>query len=52
VRLQFSRELSDAEGLLATMLVVLLIGIVVDAIGFGAVERTIRRNRGLIDHPA
>jgi NitT/TauT family transport system permease protein len=52
VRLQFSRELSDAEGLLATMLVVLLIGIIVDAIGFGAVERTIRRNRGLIDNPA
>jgi NitT/TauT family transport system permease protein len=30
VRLQFARELSDAEALIATMLVVLAIGIVVD----------------------
>jgi NitT/TauT family transport system permease protein len=52
VRLQFARELSDAEGLIATMLVVLAVGIAVDALGFGWVERTIRRNRGLVDGPA
>lgn len=47
VRLQFARELSDAEGLLAAMVVILLIGIVVDGLIFGTVERTIRRRRGL-----
>jgi sulfonate transport system permease protein len=49
VRLQFAREFSDAEGLLAAMLVVLVIGIVVDALGFGLIERRILRNRGLGD---
>jgi NitT/TauT family transport system permease protein len=47
VRLQFAREFSDAEGLLAAMLVILVIGILVDSLGFGLVERTILRNRGL-----
>jgi NitT/TauT family transport system permease protein len=45
-RLQFAREFSDAEGLLATMLVVLVIGMVVDA-GFGLVERVVRTRWGL-----
>jgi NitT/TauT family transport system permease protein len=49
VRLQFARELSDAEGLLAAMLVVLAIGIVVDAFIFGSLERIIRERWGLID---
>lgn len=48
VRLQFARELSDAEGLLAAMIVILLIGIVVDGLLFGAIERTIRKRRGLV----
>lgn len=47
VRLQFARELSDAEGLLAAMVVILVIGVVVDGLVFGSVERTIRRRRGL-----
>lgn len=51
-RLQFSRELSDAEGLLASMLVILLIGILVDTLVFGRIERTIRHRRGLIDPSA
>src|SRR5919108_1634673 len=42
VRLQFARELADAQGLIAAMLVILVIGIVVDALGFGLVERSIR----------
>lgn len=46
-RLQLQRDLSDAEGLMATMLVVLAIGIVVDTLIFGALDRTIRRRRGL-----
>jgi NitT/TauT family transport system permease protein len=47
VQLQLSRELADADGLLAMMIVVLVIGILVDLV-FGAVERRLRRHRGLI----
>ena len=45
-RLQFARDLSDAEQLLALMLVVLVIGIAVDSL-FGALDGGIRRRRGL-----
>jgi NitT/TauT family transport system permease protein len=48
-QLQFARELSDAPGLLALMLVVLLIGVLVDGLCFGTLERGIRRRRGLVD---
>lgn len=48
-RLSFARELSDAEGLLAWMLVVLAIGIAVDLALFGQLERRLRRQRGLLD---
>lgn len=47
VRLQFARELSDAAGLLATMIVILAIGIVVDGLVFGRLERLIRARWGL-----
>ncbi|MGI8517837.1 MAG: ABC transporter permease [Acidimicrobiia bacterium] len=47
VQLQFFREFADADGLQAFMIVVLIIGILVDII-FGAVERRLRRNRGLV----
>lgn len=47
VRLQFSRELSDAEGLLAWMIVVLVLGVMIDGLVFGALERSIHRRRGL-----
>jgi NitT/TauT family transport system permease protein len=47
-RLQFARDTADAEGLLAVMLVVLVIGIVIDAAVFGTIERSIRRRRGLL----
>lgn len=46
-RLQFARELSDAEGLMAMMIVVLAIGVIVDGI-FTQVERRIRWRRGLL----
>ncbi len=46
VRLDFARELSDATGLLATMMVILIIGLVVDAL-FGAADRSIRRRWGM-----
>jgi NitT/TauT family transport system permease protein len=45
-RLYFAREFSDAEGLIATMIVILLIGLLVDAV-FGSLERSVLRKRGL-----
>lgn len=47
VRLQFARELSNAPVLIATMIGILLVGIVIDALVFGQVERRIRARRGL-----
>jgi len=46
VRLQFARDFSDTEGLLAAMLVILLIGMMVDAL-FGVTDRAVRRRWGL-----
>jgi len=46
-RLQFAREFSDAAGLLATMLVILLVGMVVDGL-FGLLEREVRSRWGLV----
>ena len=48
-QLQFARELSDAPALIAVMVVVLLIGILVDSLVFGTIERGIRRRRGLLE---
>jgi NitT/TauT family transport system permease protein len=48
-QLQLQRDLADAEGLLATMIVVLVVGILVDQLAFGAYERRIRQQRGLAD---
>ncbi|MFZ4721466.1 MAG: ABC transporter permease, partial [Ilumatobacteraceae bacterium] len=46
-RLQFARELSDAEGVIATMIVILVIGILVDSLVFSRLERRVLRKRGL-----
>lgn len=46
-RLQFARELSDAEGVMATMIVILVIGIFVDAMVFSRLERRVLKARGL-----
>lgn len=48
-QLQVARELADAEWLMATMLVILFIGIAVDALVFGNLDRAIRRRWGLVD---
>jgi NitT/TauT family transport system permease protein len=48
-RLQFARDLSDAPGLIAMMIVILVIGIAVDILIFGSIERSIRTRRGLVD---
>ncbi|WP_433344571.1 ABC transporter permease [Micromonospora sp. CA-111912] len=47
-QLTYSRELSDAPWLLATMIVILVVGLVVDA-AFGVADRTIRRRWGVLD---
>jgi NitT/TauT family transport system permease protein len=49
VRLQNARDLADAPQLLSTMLVILAIGVVVDAVVFANAEHAIRRRWGLID---
>jgi len=46
-RLQFARELSDAEGVIATMVVILIIGVLVDTLVFARIERRVLRRRGL-----
>ena len=51
-RMQFAREFSDAEGLIATMIVILAIGILVDSLVFGRVERVVLARRGLAGEQA
>lgn len=50
-RLQLARDFADAEGLLAQMIVILVVGIVVDAV-FTTADRTLRQRRGLVDTAA
>lgn len=47
--LQFNRELGDAPGLLATMVLILVLGIVIDSLVFTRLEHTVLRRWGLID---
>ena len=46
VRLEYARENIDAPDMIATMIVILLIGIVIDRL-FSAADRTLRARRGL-----
>ncbi len=48
-QLQFAREFNNMKGLMAMMIVILVIGIAVDGVCFGTVERRIRRRWGLLD---
>jgi NitT/TauT family transport system permease protein len=48
-QLSYARELSDAPWLLSTMIVILVLGILVDA-AFGAADRAIRTRWGILDH--
>ncbi|MFI7428736.1 ABC transporter permease [Micromonospora sp. NPDC049836] len=47
-QLTYARELSDAPWLLGTMIVILLVGLLVDA-AFGAADKAIRRRWGVLD---
>jgi NitT/TauT family transport system permease protein len=49
VKLAFSREVADAPGLLATMVVILVIGIVIDGVFFGSLDSAVRRRWGLVE---
>jgi NitT/TauT family transport system permease protein len=46
--LQVNRDFSDHEGLLAIMMVILIIGIALDSLVFGTLDRRIRRQQGLL----
>ena len=46
--LQYARDLNDANGLYARMIVLLIIGLAVDS-AFGAADNALRRRYGLID---
>ncbi|MDQ4149313.1 MAG: ABC transporter permease [Actinomycetota bacterium] len=48
-RLQLAREFSDVEGVVSTMILILLIGIIVDLLVFGTMEQAVKRRWGLID---
>ncbi|MGD9999566.1 MAG: ABC transporter permease [Ilumatobacteraceae bacterium] len=47
--LQVNRELANSSGLIATMIVILVIGILVDTCVFGVLDRWIRQRWGLVD---
>lgn len=47
-QLTYARELNDAPWLISTMIVILVLGLVVDA-AFGAADRAIRRRWGVLD---
>jgi NitT/TauT family transport system permease protein len=48
-QLDVNRQFADYAGVLAVMIVIFLIGVVIDAVFFGNVERWIRRRYGLVD---
>jgi NitT/TauT family transport system permease protein len=48
-QLNINRGLSNSSGVIAWMIVILIIGVVVDALLFGTAERAIRRRRGLLE---
>jgi NitT/TauT family transport system permease protein len=48
VLMQNARDFNDAPALMASMVVILIIGIIVDAVVFSGIERTMRRRRGLL----
>jgi NitT/TauT family transport system permease protein len=47
-----NRNLGSSSGILAQMIVILVIGIVVDALFFGTLDRAIRRRWGLVESTA
>lgn len=50
--LTVNRDLNDSAGLIAVMIAILIVGIVVDTVFFGTLDRAIRRRWGLLDTAA
>jgi NitT/TauT family transport system permease protein len=48
-RLELERGLNDSDGVIAIMMVIFVIGVVVDALFFGTIEKQIRRRYGFVD---
>ena len=48
-RLEVERTFGDYEGMIAVMIIILVIGIIIDAAGFNTIERVLRRRRGLTE---
>lgn len=48
-QLQAEQDVLDATGVVAVMVVILIVGIIVDSLFFGTLDRRIRRRYGLID---
>ena len=49
VQMQNARDLADSPALLASMVVILAIGIVVDSLVFATADKALRRRHGLVD---
>jgi NitT/TauT family transport system permease protein len=49
VQMQTARDLADSPGLLSSMVVILALGIVIDAAVFSTADRALRRRHGLVD---
>jgi NitT/TauT family transport system permease protein len=47
--LDFARQNADYPEMMATMLLILVLGILIDTVAFGRLERGIRRRRGLLE---
>jgi NitT/TauT family transport system permease protein len=47
--LEANRSFSDYEGMMATMVAIFIVGVVMDALVFGQLDRYVRRQHGLID---
>jgi NitT/TauT family transport system permease protein len=48
-QLELNQQFADAAGLIATMMVIFIVGVIVDALFFGTLDRFVRRRYGLID---
>ena len=50
--MQVNRDLTNSAGVLATIIIILVIGVLVDALVFGRLDKWVRRRWGLVDHAA
>jgi NitT/TauT family transport system permease protein len=48
-QLELNQQFADSAGLIATMIVVFVVGVIVDALVFGTADRWVRRRYGLIE---